>query len=401
MSRPHILVANVHFAPFTYGGATVVADEVARHLVKRGLQVTALSSCVRPNLAPYTILRSESGGIANYLINLPPHRPYASRYDNPDVTARVIEIVSALAPDMIHAHCLQEIGTGVLEAAQLAGIPSLLSVHDYWWLCERQFMVQIDERACGQDPVRLEGCRGCVENFAAAQLRQRHLARMAEGLWRITYPSAFARDLSEASGFGIGKGVVWPNGVHLPGPDFEQLQRARRARDGRLTFGYLGGPATIKGWPLIRDAFAGMGRDDFRVLLVDGSRDESWWKGASFDDLPGQWKVVPRFDQARLDAFYARIDVLLFPSQWEETFGLAIREGLARGIEVIQTDGGGTTEHAGGKLAQVIPMESGPEPLRAALTVAVARGAVAEEPVPVTSFADQAAALSDMLREVI
>ena len=36
MNKRHILLANVFFAPFTYGGATIVADELAKALVARG-----------------------------------------------------------------------------------------------------------------------------------------------------------------------------------------------------------------------------------------------------------------------------------------------------------------------------------------------------------------------------
>ena len=39
-------------------------------------------------------------------------------------------------------------------------------------------------------------------------------------------------------------------------------------------------------------------------------------------DLPSEFKIVERFAQEDIDRFYKKIDVLLFPSQWGETFGL-------------------------------------------------------------------------------
>ncbi|MFC6587910.1 hypothetical protein ACFQDZ_12370 [Sulfitobacter pacificus] len=52
MNLRHILVANVFFAPFSYGGATVVAEQVATALIKQG--AIALLSCL---YAPEMTLR--------------------------------------------------------------------------------------------------------------------------------------------------------------------------------------------------------------------------------------------------------------------------------------------------------------------------------------------------------
>ena len=68
-----------------------------------------------------------------------------------------------------------------------------------------------------------------------------------------------------------GGGVVWENGVRLPDKGFLKAQRKRREQDPRVVFGFVGGPSQIKGWPVIRAAFAGISSADFRVLLVDGS----------------------------------------------------------------------------------------------------------------------------------
>jgi glycosyltransferase involved in cell wall biosynthesis len=45
-----------------------------------------------------------------------------------------------------------------------------------------------------------------------------------------------------------------------------------------------------------------------------------------------------------MDDFFDGVDVLLIPSQWKESFGLAAREALARGVRVIATASGGVVE---------------------------------------------------------
>ncbi len=397
----HILLLNVYFAPHSYGGATVVAEAVARELAARhGCRITAISSMNRPDLPAYTVMKAESGGIANYMINLPDGRPYADRYDSPAVTELAAGLIDDLAPDLVHAHCLQEIGIGALDIAHRRGLKVVLSVHDFWWLCEYQFMIRPNGEYCGQYPVRIEDCRGCASNMARARLRFERLGQAAAKADLVTFPSRFARDLSVASGFREDTARVWENGVTLPGPDFAARQAARRAADPRLVFGYLGGPSQIKGWPLIRAAFERLEREDFAGLLVDASLDGTWWKGVEISKMRGDWHIHPRFGQAGIDDFYAKIDALLFPSQWKETFGLTIREAASRGIRVIQTDSGGTTEWPGADPAHMLPIGSDPGPLRAEILRVLDAPNAHPAPLEVVGYAAQADAFADMVAGV-
>ena len=393
----HILVINVFFAPNTYGGATIVAEEVAKSLVAdHGHRVSAISAISRPDLQPYAVLKCAAGDIEHYQINLPQGRSAAALYQNADVSARILRIAEQIDPDLVHIHCVQDIGADCISALKAGGFPVVLSVHDFWWICERQFMIRPNGRYCGQSPVRTSACRGCVDDFAATRARNQMLKKLGEEADLITYPSEFAKTLSEASGFGVGQGAVLENGVRQPSAHFFEHQALRRAKDDRLVFGFVGGPSRIKGWPLLHRAFAGLGRDDFKGWLVEGSRDGSWWRSVDFSAMKGSWSVHPRFEQASIDDFYAKIDVLLFMSQWKETFGLTIREALSRGIQVIQTDSGGTTEHGAKDGVTLLPMDGRVEPLRRAIQKTLAQGQRELTPHPVASYADQANAFLEL-----
>jgi len=399
MERPgHIVLMNVFFAPHSYGGATVVAEAVARRLVAMGIRVTAISTMERPELVPYTVMRSEVGGIENYLINLPPGRRFAERYDNPNVTEIVASLLDDLAPDLMHAHCMQDLGIGPLTAAYDRQIPVVLSVHDFWWLCEYQFMIRPNGRYCGQYPVEVAQCAGCADRIERTRLRFARLAETVQRADLVTFPSQFARELCVGSGFPEATAQVWANGIAAPGPGFFDMQAARRAADPRLVFGFLGGPSQIKGWPLIKAAFEQIGRDDFQGLLVDASLDGTWWKGVKIDSMKGDWSIHPRFGQDQIDAFYAKIDVLLFPSQWKETFGLTIREAAARGVRVIQTASGGTTEWDGADPARMLPIGAGADRLLAEIERAFEAQAAPPDPRPMPRYDDQAEAFLGLLQ---
>lgn len=402
MKDTHIVVINVFFAPFSYGGATVVAEQLAQTLRKHhGCRITAISLCSGLGLAPYSVVKSEKDQIVNYIINVPNDRSYPQMYNNPEITDLVGGLVDRIGPDLCHVHCIQDIGAGILSAIKTRNVPIILSVHDFWWICERQFMITLNQNYCGQNPVQIENCKGCVDNYSAARTRFDYLRAQAEHADVITYPSQFALNLSEASGFGPGKGVVLENGVNIPNEHFFTAQATRRKKDPRLTFGFVGGASHIKGWPLIRRAFTDLGRDDFRVLPVDASLDGDWWTGHDFSKLSGEWQVHPRFSQTTMDQYYAKIDVLLFMSQWKETFGLAIREALARGIQVIQTDSGGTTEHGAIEADQLIEIGADYPELRAHILKALDKETRGIQPYPVKSFLDQAVTFAELARPVL
>jgi glycosyltransferase involved in cell wall biosynthesis len=74
--------------------------------------------------------------------------------------------------------------------------------------------------------------------------------------------------------------------------------------------------------------------------------------------VPGTLKIVPSYTQASIDSFFSDIDVLLFPTQCKESFGLSVREALIRDVWVISTDAGGAIEDiVPGENGDVIPLD--------------------------------------------
>lgn len=400
----HILVINVFFSPYSYGGATIVAEEVAKELVRAGRRVTAISCISRGDIMPYAVVRTEKSGIENYLINFPRKRSYEEIHSNTRVTEIVSGLIDQFEPDIVHAHCIQDIGTGILPMIRCKGLPLVLSIHDYWWICERQFMIMSNQRYCEQDPVRIESCRGCVDDWSRARLRFEALQRDAATVDLITYPSRFALDLSLRSGLKCARQEVWRNGVRLPKPEFFELQTERRQNDARLVFGYAGGPTHIKGWHVIRAAFEQLKRDDFAGILVDGSMGSiggKWWSAKRrYSRMKGEWAIVPRYAQHDMDDFYSKIDVLLFMSQWKETFGLGVREALSRGIRVLQTDSGGTSEWEGASKGEMLQIGDGPELLAQRIEAELERPVRGIEPLSVTSHAEQASSFLELVQAI-
>ena len=63
--------------------------------------------------------------------------------------------------------------------------------------------------------------------------------------------------------------------------------------------------------------------------------------------------------QDNIDDFFNSIDVLLFPTQWKESFGLTVREAIIRNVWVITTNAGGPVEDViEGVNGNIIPFDS-------------------------------------------
>lgn len=373
-----LLVVNVFFSPRSYGGATVVAEETARRLAASGGWRVSVLSFSGYGAVPRPVLTRTrlAEGIDHFTLNLGgAARPRDLAFDNPAMTAEIARLVAYLKPDAAHVHCIQDLGVGVIDALDDAGAPILLSTHDYWWLCERGFMVTDQGRFCGQEVIDPAVCAPCVENAATLDGRREKALATLRKPALITYPSRNARAQHERNGAPRERGVVLPNGVAPPGPDYPAMRAARPS--GRLRFGYIGGPGPIKGWPLVERAFRALDPERAELALVDAASNvgSSWWGAYRFGPLARHVTVVPGYRRETADAFWAGIDVLLFLSAWKETFGLTTREAALRGVHVVATDCGAPVEPlTDGETATILPGFGDVRSLRRALARLVEDG---------------------------
>ena len=88
---------------------------------------------------------------------------------------------------------------------------------------------------------------------------------------------------------------------------------------------------------------------------------------SDFDGVE-RFRIEPAYSQDTIDHFFSEIDVLLFPTQWKESFGLTVREAVLRDVWVIATDAGGVSEDIiDGENGTIIPFDSGVEELSRAI----------------------------------
>ncbi len=372
-----LLVVNVFFAPRSYGGATVVAETLARLVAASGeWAVSVLSfSDYGADPVPALFRTRLPGGIDHWTINAAGPRSRDRSFESAEMTEAIARVVAEARPDAAHVHCIPELGIGAVDALHAAGAPILLSTHDYWWLCERVFLMTGHGRHCGQVEINPSVCAPCVENAGTLPWRRRRALETLGKAALLTYPSEEARLRHEANGVPPEKGVVLANGVIPPGPDYPALRAARASK--RLRFGYVGGPGAIKGWNHVERAFAGLDPETAELVLADAATNVggSWWGSWPFGPLARHVRVVPGYDARSIDEFYAGLDALLFISAWPETFGLTTREAALRGVHVVATDcGAPVAPLTDGETATILPFDAGARELGRALRRLVAEG---------------------------
>jgi O-antigen biosynthesis protein len=217
------------------------------------------------------------------------------------------------------------------------GIKYIVTLHDAWWICGRQFMIDRDGKYCGQTRIDLDICATCVNNNTLNRYRYSRLTAGLRNASVLLAPSRYFADLHLANGFDEVK--VNKNGIVKP----HAIRRIRQR--GNLRFGYVGGNTEIKGIHLVKKVFSQLPDYKFKLVLVDNALNLGF---ASYDpqelkNIPSA-EIVPAYTQSNIDEFFAGIDILLFPAQCKESFGLTVREALARNVWVITTDAGGVVE---------------------------------------------------------
>ncbi len=364
-----LLIVNVFFAPQSFGGATVVAENLARELaLKQGWQVTIVTTFNNGALAPYTLMRYQTQGLDVIAVNVPDATLNdEERYTNPKFTAAFANIVSALSPDVAHVHCIQNMGSGIIDALAGQQVPTAVTIHDCWWICERQFMINSHNKYCYQRKIDYNVCRFCVPEVDKAQRRAQILMKSLARSQMFLFPSRFQKNLHIENGLPEHQCRVNKNGVVLPGEHYAKSRP--QSRRTKVRFGFVGGPGPIKGGELIEKALGAIEDTGYEMVVVDAATNLGRsWKGGLNWDIPGKLTIVPGYTQETMDRFFSKIDVLLFPSQWKESFGLTVREALARDVWVIATDGGGTVEDCvDGVNSTIIPLVNDHGPLQKAV----------------------------------
>lgn len=327
-----VLVVSAHFPPNFVSGGTIAPQRQARGLRSRGHDVSVYAGWLgeeRPPLSTWEDV--DEIGLPVRWIAITPWTGWHDEhnFDHAAVTADFRRHLAETAPDVVHLHSLQALGAPLVEAAADAGIPTVVTMHDFWWICARQFLVTREFQPCSL----VVEAGVCACEVDRPWLEQRN-ARLAAALSRadlVLTPSAAAAGVLRANGVDPARLRVDENGLP-PAPPPPR----RPPRGDTLRLLYTGGFNRMKGVHVLLDAAQRLAeRPGWSLTAYDiGPHLEE--TGFDLSSLPVDAR--PAFRPDETTAVMQAADVLVLPSVMRESHSIVTREALQHGLPVITTD---------------------------------------------------------------
>ena len=339
-----ILVVSAHYPPNFVSGGTLVPQRLARGLRARGHEVTVYAGWLGDERRPLeTWDEVDESGLRVRWIATTPFMAWNDRrnFDNPEVTEDFAGFVADFRPDLVHAHSLQTMGAGVVDPARRAGARVVVTMHDFWWVCARQFLVDRSYQPC---PLVVDaGNCPCEVDHRWLEQRNEWLRDRLSAVDLVLAPSSPAAAVMAANGVDPSRLEVDENGF----PD--ELLPARSAHENEpatepevpgplnpLRLVYAGGSNRMKGVHVLLAAARRLGDRQGWRLRAHGIDQYLEDDPGAVADLPVEAR--PPFEPGAVDEVFAETDVLVVPSVMRETHSLLTREALARGVPVVCTD---------------------------------------------------------------
>jgi glycosyltransferase involved in cell wall biosynthesis len=276
-----------------------------------------------------------------------------STLHNSFIASKFTEVLRNEEPEVIHLQHLKGLPAKLVFSAGKKGIPMVLTLHDYWFICPNAQLITPSRKICDGPRLWLNCVRCATERLKAPYLlafapliafvfayRNLLLRRILNIVELVIAPTAFVRN------FFIEKGIP-ERKIHFIEHGIDTLNLADDSREekDRLHFAYIGGLSWQKGVHILIEAFNSI--DPFKAkLFIYG--DERAFPGYSqmLRQLAFNPSIVFRgeFNHDRLWEILSDVDVLIVPSLWYETSCLVVQEAFAARVPVIASFHGALAE---------------------------------------------------------
>ena len=369
-----ILLAVHHLPPRYRGGAEAVTLRLARSLSARGheVQLVAVEHIDRgPRDAAGWVDESVDGVDIRRLSFDLGAAPNADRweYDNPWVGGALQELIRRRRPDLFHLVSGYLMTGRALHVAHDEGIPSIVTLTDYWFLCRRITMLRSDG-ALSTLPIDPATCAQCL---GEERRRYRIPGKLTPGLMRAYWGTRHsrlgalrARNNSSPKLYRASTSLLaLPNSCERctarPASRLATSSSSRMGRSARelepgqlnktesphLRVGYLGQIAWHKGIHVLIEAVRRL-RGAPLSLRIYGDPGHFPTYAHHLEEISRQ---DPRITMAgayrgpaALPAILRDLDIVVVPSVWYENCPNVILEAFAHRTPVIATNLGGMAE---------------------------------------------------------
>lgn len=274
---------------------------------------------------------------------------------HPDVERLVAELIGRVRPDVVHVHQWLRLTANLVEIADRAGVPAVVTLHDYYVSCPRCYRMDRDERACLRH-LSVESCAPCVPRWgheSEAEVAEsillfadQYRAELALARAVLASTDRTADLVAELAALDRARIERLPL-AHPPWNGFPEGTYEPPAPGAPFRFGHWGRIAPHKGVLVLLDALRlavqRLARPvELHVLgAIDAEHEPAVRARAA--GLPVRW--CGAFEPPALAA--AGLHAGVFPSLCIETHGFALDECFRLGLPSIVSDLGAPAERVG------------------------------------------------------
>jgi len=280
-----------------------------------------------------------------------PMRGMASRWYGRRYRRQVRELIGSWRPDVIHAHNLwMRLSPVPLQAAGEVGIPVMMTVHDYAWICPRKWMITEDGRPCDIGFGRrcaVSGCRGSHEGrvwlpFNALRWLKTawHRTMLTRWVDRFISPSRHLAGWMERS-LGVDEVIHIPNFASGPrGGSVQPIKNPKTlAFAGRLSR-EKGVDVLLRSMPVVISE-----HPDTRLIIAgDGPQRKYLERLVKVLEIENAVQFVGHLEPKALGQLYGDAGLVVLPTLWMENCPVSVLEAFAHGRAVVATRIGGVPE---------------------------------------------------------
>lgn len=330
-----ILIIHTLYKPYNIGGAERICEYMVNGFINEGNDVSVLTTCDKKEKIKDEIIDSIKViriPIKNIYWHYNKKRPNAFKrfiwhtvdIYNPFMARAVERIIIKEKPDIAICHNITGFSSSLWRVFKKNKIPVIQVLHDLYSICPNSNMFN------GRDVCK-KRCFKCK----VFRFMHPYLSRDVDAVVGV---SRFVLD--KHLEYGLFKNARIKTYIHnvLNVDKFPDI--SKKANNKKIIFGFIGTLTTAKGIENLLNAFSKFDLQNVELLVA----------GSGKEDYENYLKNKYRKDNIKFlgyqkqDDFFKKIDILIVPSLWNDTFPTVILESFIYGIPIIASKRGGIPE---------------------------------------------------------
>ena len=277
----------------------------------------------------------------------------------PRVGREFERLLRAERPDLVHVHHWLRLTDDLVAIAARLGLPSVVTLHDFWPSCLVTFRVRPATREACDAPLAPDPCIDCaaaldpptpwVARGRAVELLERRRDAVASELSLARELLTGARSHAAAIAGWLGLGAVEPTTIP-PGIDYAPRRRAAPDDEGPLRLGLWGHLSELKGADLVLDAVRRLPDPRaVQVRIAGGEVDADYARRVRAAAEGLDVRFHGPFERDELERHpVTDVHLMVSGTRARESWGLVLDEALLLGLPSLVPASGAFVERTAG-----------------------------------------------------